>query len=73
MRARISYDLSRSRLRELGLLDQDDDPPMPKRLPQYDDEEPLGVSKEFYSRPPISLVQTYDDHLLSAVTSKRRS
>jgi BTB/POZ domain-containing protein KCTD9 len=43
MTDRISYELSCSRLRELGLLDHDDDPPMPKQVPQYDDEEPLGV------------------------------
>jgi uncharacterized protein YjbI with pentapeptide repeats len=44
MTTRIPYDLSCSRLRELGLLDQDDNPPMPKRVPQHNDEEPLGVS-----------------------------
>jgi len=31
-------------LRELGLLAHDDLAPLPKRLPRYDDEEPLGVN-----------------------------
>jgi BTB/POZ domain-containing protein KCTD9 len=41
---RISYELSCNRLRELGLLADDDQVPMPERVPQYDDEEPLGVN-----------------------------
>lgn len=44
MAIRLIYDLSCARLRELGLLDHDSHPPMPERLPQYDDEEPLGFS-----------------------------
>ena len=44
MAVRLIYDLSCARLRELGLLDHDSHPPMPERLPQYDDEEPLGFS-----------------------------
>jgi len=44
MAPRLDYDLSCARLRELGLLDRDSHPPMPERLPQYDDIEPLGVS-----------------------------
>jgi BTB/POZ domain-containing protein KCTD9 len=54
MTARISYDLSCARLRNLGLLDQEDAPPTPKRLPQYDDKEPLGVSI-FRTRLPDAL------------------
>ena len=44
MAARLPYDLSCSRLRELGLLAHDDHAPMPKRLPQFDDDEPLGFN-----------------------------
>ena len=42
--ARLSYDLSCGRLRELGLLGHDELAPMPTRLPRYDDVERLGVS-----------------------------
>jgi BTB/POZ domain-containing protein KCTD9 len=44
MSARLSYDLSCARLRELGLLSQDDHAPMPERLPRSDDDEPLGFN-----------------------------
>jgi uncharacterized protein YjbI with pentapeptide repeats len=44
MTDRLSYELSCSRLREIGLLAPDDRAPMPKRVPQYDDDEPLGVN-----------------------------
>jgi BTB/POZ domain-containing protein KCTD9 len=44
MAARLDYDSSCARLRELGLLDRDSHPPMPERLPQCDDIAPLGVS-----------------------------
>lgn len=44
MAARLSYELSCARLRELGLLDRDSIAPMPEQLPRYDDEEPLGFS-----------------------------
>lgn len=44
MTARLSYELSCDRLRELRLLARDDQAPMPNRLPRYDDEEPLGVN-----------------------------
>jgi uncharacterized protein YjbI with pentapeptide repeats len=44
MADRLNYDLSCARLRELGLLDHDSHPPMPERLPQYDDGDPLGFS-----------------------------
>jgi uncharacterized protein YjbI with pentapeptide repeats len=44
MEARLSYDPSCARLRELGLLGRDDHPRMPERLPRHDDNEPLGVS-----------------------------
>ena len=44
MPVRLNYDLSCVRLRELGLLAHDNHPPMPERLPQYDDSEPLGFS-----------------------------
>jgi uncharacterized protein YjbI with pentapeptide repeats len=44
MAVRLNYDLSCARLRELGLLAHDSHPPMPERLPQYDDDAPLGVS-----------------------------
>jgi uncharacterized protein YjbI with pentapeptide repeats len=44
MPVRLNYDLSCARLRELGLLAHDNHPPMPERLPQYDDSEPLGFS-----------------------------
>jgi uncharacterized protein YjbI with pentapeptide repeats len=44
MAARLSYDLSCARLRELGLLAHDDGAPMPEQLPEYDDEEPLGFN-----------------------------
>jgi BTB/POZ domain-containing protein KCTD9 len=41
--ARLSYDLSCERLRELGLLDDDGLPPLPERMPQQGDEV-LGFS-----------------------------
>jgi uncharacterized protein YjbI with pentapeptide repeats len=41
---RLTYESSCGRLRELGLLADDDHAPMPKRLPRYDDAEPLGVN-----------------------------
>jgi BTB/POZ domain-containing protein KCTD9 len=44
MASRLPYDLSCARLRELGLLAHDDHAPMPERLPQFDDEEPLGFN-----------------------------
>jgi BTB/POZ domain-containing protein KCTD9 len=44
MAARLSYEMSCNRLRELNLLADDDPAPMPTRLPRYDDEEPLGVN-----------------------------
>jgi hypothetical protein len=44
MAARLSYELSCNRLRELKLLADDDPAPMPNRLPRYDDDEPLGVN-----------------------------
>jgi BTB/POZ domain-containing protein KCTD9 len=44
MAARLPYDLSCARLRELGLLAHDDRAPMPERLPRHDDEEPLGFN-----------------------------
>jgi BTB/POZ domain-containing protein KCTD9 len=44
MAVRLNYDLSCARLRKLGLLAHDSHPPLPQRLPQHDDNEPLGVS-----------------------------
>ena len=44
MRARLSYDSSCARLRDLGLLAPKERPPIPKRLPRHDDESPLGFS-----------------------------
>jgi BTB/POZ domain-containing protein KCTD9 len=44
MTTRLSYDLSCARLRELGLLADSDQAPMPERLPQHDDDGPLGFS-----------------------------
>jgi hypothetical protein len=44
MAARHPYGLSCARLRELGLLAHDDHAPVPERLPQFDDEEPLGFN-----------------------------
>jgi BTB/POZ domain-containing protein KCTD9 len=44
MASRLPYDLSCARLRELGLLDHDSRPPVPERLPQCGDKEPLGFS-----------------------------
>jgi BTB/POZ domain-containing protein KCTD9 len=44
MAVRLNYDLSCARLRELGLLAHDSHPPLPERLPHYNDAEPLGVS-----------------------------
>ena len=44
MAVRLSYELSCARLRQLGLLDADDHPPLPDRLPQPGDDAPLGVS-----------------------------
>lgn len=41
---RLSYEESCARLRELGLLGLDEFPPLPDKMPAYDDEEPLGVS-----------------------------
>lgn len=45
--SRLSYEESCRMLQELGYTDAGADgtiPPMPDRIPQYDDEEPLGVS-----------------------------
>ena len=42
--SRLSYDLSCARLREIGLLARDDQAPMPERVPQYSDDEPLGFN-----------------------------
>jgi uncharacterized protein YjbI with pentapeptide repeats len=42
--ARLSYAESIRRLQELGFLERDQQPPMPVRLPQPEDEEPLGLS-----------------------------
>ena len=44
MAARLSYDLSCARLRDLGMLALDERPPIPKRLPRDDDEASLGFS-----------------------------
>jgi uncharacterized protein YjbI with pentapeptide repeats len=44
MAARLSYDLSCARLCDLGLLARNERPVMPKRLPRYDDEAPVGFS-----------------------------
>ncbi len=44
MNGRLSYEVSCARLRDLGLLGRDEVPPMPARMPAYDDEEPLGVN-----------------------------
>lgn len=44
MTARLDYQQSCARLRELGLLESDEHPPLPERMPQHDDEEPLGVT-----------------------------
>jgi BTB/POZ domain-containing protein KCTD9 len=41
---RLSYDESCRLLQELGYLDAGKIPPMPDRLPRYDDPEPLGVN-----------------------------
>jgi uncharacterized protein YjbI with pentapeptide repeats len=41
---RLDYSRSCARLRELGLLEEDADPPIPTRMPRCDDEGPLGVS-----------------------------
>ena len=40
---RLSYSDSCSRLQKLGYLEQGTVPPLPKRVPQYDDSDPLGV------------------------------
>lgn len=42
--ARLSYEDSCKLLQRLGYLDDGAVPPMPDHRPQYDDEEPLGVS-----------------------------
>jgi BTB/POZ domain-containing protein KCTD9 len=42
--ARLSYAESIRRLQELGFLERDEQPAMPVRLPQPEDEEPLGLS-----------------------------
>jgi BTB/POZ domain-containing protein KCTD9 len=44
MAARLSYDLSCARLRDLGWLARDECMPMPKRMPRRDDEDPFGFS-----------------------------
>ena len=43
MATRQSYDASCTRLQQ-DYLDEGDVPPIPDRVPQYDDEEPLGVN-----------------------------
>jgi uncharacterized protein YjbI with pentapeptide repeats len=40
---RLQYDDSIRRLRELGFLGQDEQPPVPDHVPQPEDEEPLGL------------------------------
>jgi hypothetical protein len=59
MTARLSYELSCGRLRELKLLAHDDQAPMPKRLPRYDDEEPLGVNVFRHVSRAISICPIY--------------
>lgn len=44
MSGRLSYEQSLTHLRALGLLAEDEHPPLPSRMPRYDDEEPLGVN-----------------------------
>jgi len=44
MAARLSYHSSCARLSDLGLLDRNEHPRIPKRLPRHDDEAPLGFS-----------------------------
>jgi len=44
MTARLSYDLSCARLRDLRLLAPDERPPLPKRVPRQDDDVPFGFS-----------------------------
>ena len=41
---RFGYDDSIRRLRELGFLGADEQPPMPDHVPQPEDDEPLGLS-----------------------------
>lgn len=41
---RLSYEESCRRLQKAGHLDEGPLPPLPDRLPQYDDPEPLGVN-----------------------------
>lgn len=42
--SRLSYDDSILRLREIGLLQANEHPPLPDHLPQPEDEEPLGLN-----------------------------
>lgn len=44
MAARLSYRLSCVRLCDLGLLDPNERPSIPKRMPRHDDESPIGFS-----------------------------
>lgn len=44
MAARLSYHLSYARLCDLGLLDPNERPSIPKRTPRHDDEPPIGFS-----------------------------
>jgi BTB/POZ domain-containing protein KCTD9 len=44
MAVRHSYDLSCERLCDLGLLEPNERPPMPERMPRHDDEGPFGFS-----------------------------
>jgi BTB/POZ domain-containing protein KCTD9 len=41
---RASYEESIRRIQELGYLGPDENPPLPDRMPQYDDLEPLGLT-----------------------------
>ncbi|MBX3412164.1 MAG: pentapeptide repeat-containing protein [Pirellulales bacterium] len=42
--SRASYEESIRRIQELGYLGSDEQPPLPDHLPQYDDDEPLGLT-----------------------------
>ncbi|MES1199379.1 MAG: pentapeptide repeat-containing protein [Pseudomonadota bacterium] len=41
---RLSFERSIERLRALGLVEANEQPVLPARMPRYDDEEPLGVN-----------------------------
>ena len=76
--ARLSYEDSIRRLRERGLLDESEEPSAPSRMPQPDDDGPLGLSffrtaLEDEDLSDLSLPRTFFCRSLVARTSFRGS